>query len=198
MNIEGLDYNTQRERLVLPEYGRTVQTMIDQAVRMPDKAERQRRANAIVAAMERMYPHPQGQQDYRRKLWDHLAIMSRFSLDIDYPCDVSGARKIAEKPSPVPYPMTSIPVRHYGNLVLKSFEILKTMPDGAEYDELVRLTANQMKRDLAQWGHGSMDDRRVADDLARFTDGRVKLDPSHFVFERTAPKPAERRRRRKQ
>jgi len=174
-----------------------VQTMIDQTVEIADKAERQRRAGEIINIMERMFPHQTGQQEYRRKLWDHLAIMSHFRLDIDYPCDVSNAKKITEKPLPIPYPMTNIPVRHYGHLVLESFEKLKTMPDGAEYDELVRLTANQMKRDLAQWGHGSMDDRRVVDDLERFTGGRVKLDASHFVFENTTQKPTEKRRKKK-
>lgn len=197
MNIEGLDYNTQREHLVLREYGRTVQSMVDQAIEIPDKKERQKRANAIISIMERMFPHQSGQQDYRNKLWDQLAIMSDFRLDIDYPCDVSNAKKISDKPSPMPYSMTTIPVRHYGKMVFQMFERLKTMPDGAEYDELVRLTANQMKRDLIQWGHGSVDDEKVIADLARFTDGRVQLDPSRFVFEKSEQKQTEKRRKKK-
>lgn len=197
MNIEGLDYNTQREHLVLREYGRTVQNMVDQAIEIPDRRERQRRANEIINIMERMFPHQQGQQDYRAKLWDQLAIMSNFRLDVDYPFDVSNAKKISEKPAKVPYSTARIPVRHYGNMVMKTFEILKTMPEGNEYNELVRLTANQMKRDLAQWGHGSTDDEKVADDLARFTDGRVQLDTRSFVFEKNEQKSSDKRRRRK-
>ena len=74
-------------------------------------------------------------------------------------------------------------MRHYGRLIEELFEKLKSMPEGEERDELVRLTANQMKRDLASWGHGSMDDEKVADDLARFTDGKIQLDLSSFRFE---------------
>jgi hypothetical protein len=78
-------------------------------------------------------------------------------------------------------------MRHYGRLIEELFEKLKSMPEGEERDELVRLTANQMKRDLAAWGHGSMDDEKVADDLARFTDGKIQLDLSSFRFESITP-----------
>lgn len=119
-----------------------------------------------------------------KKLWDHLAIISGFKLDIDWPHDVSGAKKITTKPEPMAYPMARIPVRHYGKMMFEVFEQLKTMEPGAERDELVRQTANQMKRSLMQWSHGSADDEKVASDLARFTDGVVQLDLDTFVFER--------------
>ena len=83
MNIEGLDYNTQREKLVLPEYGREIQQMVDYAVGLKDRAERQRCAETIVAIMDRMFPENKGTEDHERKLWDHLALMSAFKLDID-------------------------------------------------------------------------------------------------------------------
>ena len=85
MNIEGLDYNTKREKLILPEYGREVQNMVDYAVSLPSKEERQRCAEAIVAIMDRMFPQNRDSADHVQKLWDHLAIMSNFKLDIDYP-----------------------------------------------------------------------------------------------------------------
>ena len=197
MNIEGLDYNTQREKLVMPEYGREVQSMIDYAVTLEDKEERKQCATAIVAIMERMFPQSAGTVDFRQKLWDHLAIMSGFKLDIDYPCDISKAGKITEKPAPVEYPMKKIPVRHYGSMMFKIFDKLKTMPDGPEYDELVRITANQMKRDLKQWSNGSADDEKVASDLAAYTGGRVQLDLDAFEFEKTAVRETERKRKRR-
>ena len=89
-----------------------------------------------------------------QKLWDHLALMSGFQLDIDYPYDVSMAAVIATKPEPLAYPMRDIPVRHYGNMMFEVFEKLKTMPAGAERDELVRINSIQMKRRLYQWSHG--------------------------------------------
>ena len=81
-------------------------------------------------------------------------------------------------------PQSNVRLRHYGKLVSELLEKLKDMPEGDEREELIRLTANQMKRDLVQWGHGSIDDEKVADDIARMTDGAVQLDLSHFTFER--------------
>lgn len=185
MNIKGLDYNTQRERLVLPEYGREIQQMVDYCIGIHDREERQRCARAIVAVMGRMMPRTQNINEHRQKLWDHLAIMSGFRLDIDYPCDITQAHKMLEKPKPMPYPMKRIPVRHYGNLMFEVFSLLKDMPAGAERDELSRLAANQMKRDLIQWGHGSSDNEKVASDIAGYTSGKVQLDLSSFKFDRT-------------
>ena len=184
MNIPGLDYNTQRERLILPQYGREIQNMVDYAMTLPTKEERQRCAEAIVAIMDRMNAQNRGNYDHMEKLWDHLALMANFKLDIDYPCDVSQALKIATKPEPVTYPMSKIPVRHYGKLLFEAFEQLKTMEHGERRDAFVRSVANQMKRSLMQWGHGSSDDEKVASDLARFTDGKIQLDLDAFKFER--------------
>ena len=185
MKIKGLDYNTQRERLVLPEYGREVQQMVDYCVSLKSRAERQRCANTIIAVMERMMPHTYENKDYRQKLWDHLALMSGFQLDIDYPCDITEAQKMLQKPAPMRYPMKRIPVRHYGNMMFEVFELLKNLPNGAERTELTRLAANQMKRDLVLWGHGSSDDEKVASDLADYTDGKIQLDLETFKFDRT-------------
>ena len=197
MNIEGLDYNTQREKLVLPEYGREVQSMVDYAVALTNRADRQRCANAIVAIMKRMFPQPAETEGYERKLWDHLALMSDFKLDIDYPYDIEEARAIQSKPSPMPYPMKRIPVRHYGSMMFEIFEKLKELPDGHEREELIRLAANQMKRVLVLWGHGSSDDEKVASDLANFTDGKVQLDLDSFKFDKIEVKEQERRRGRR-
>ena len=93
MNIEGLDYNTQREKIILPEYGREIQKMVDYAVGLPDKEERQACAESIISIMDRMTSHSRESEDHNRKLWDHLAIMSDFKLDIDYPYDVNEAKK---------------------------------------------------------------------------------------------------------
>jgi len=198
MNIEGLDYNTQREKLVLPEYGREVQKMVEHAITLPEKSERQRCAETIVGIMARMYPQNRESADYKQKLWDHLALMSNFKLDIDYPYDVTQALKITTKPEPVSYPNTKIPVRHYGKMMFEMFEKLKTMKPGKERDTLVRIVANQMKRSLLLWSHGSCDDEKVASDLARYTDGKIQLDLGSFKFakinEREFAEPKRRRR----
>lgn len=184
MNIEGLDYNTQREKLVLPEYGREIQSMVDHAVGIKDRAERQHCAESIIAIMDHMFPDGADAEEHHRKLWDHLAIMSGFKLDIDYPFAVKQAEDIAKRPDPMDYPKTRIPVRHYGSMMFELFDRLKNMEPGKERDELVKLTANQMRRDLAQWSHGSCDEEKVAADLARFTDGKFHLDLKNFKFEK--------------
>jgi len=196
VNIEGLDYNTQREKLILPEYGREVQKMVDHAITIEDRTERQHCAETIVQIMGKMLPQ-NNNEDHEQMLWDHLALMSGFKLDIDYPYDVTQALKIASKPEPLGYPMTNIPVRHYGKMMFEVFEHLKTMPEGPERDELVRITANQMKRSLMQWSHGSADDEKVASDLARFTDGVIQLDLSTFKFEKINERELKETRRKK-
>ena len=184
MDIKGLDYNTKRETLLLPEYGREIQRMVDYAIGCPTRDERNACANTIVRMMGTKVPNATETNDGVRALWDHLYIMGRGQLDIDWPYDMSEAVKITQKPQPMPIRKNHVKLRHYGHLVEECFDILKNMPNGRERDKLIYLTANQMKRDLAIWGRGTMDDERVADDLARFTDGCVQLDINNMPLER--------------
>ena len=184
MDIKGLDYNTKRETLLLPEYGREIQRMVDYAIGCPTRDERNACANTVVRMMGTKVPNATETNDGVRALWDHLYIMGRGQLDIDWPYDMSEAVKITQKPQPMPIRKNHVKLRHYGHLVEECFDILKTMPNGRERDKLIYLTANQMKRDLAIWGRGTMDDERVADDLARFTDGCVQLDINNMQLER--------------
>ena len=161
--------------------------MVDVAVGLPDKDERLRCAKTIVKLMETKVPQIRENADYKQTLWDHLYLMSGKQLDIDWPYDVSDAEKIHSKPQPMGLPQGDIRLRHYGQLVKELWDRLKTMPEGEERDELARLTANQMKRDLVQWGHGSIDDEKVADDLANYTDGVIQLNLNQFSFERYIP-----------
>ena len=199
MNIKGLDYNTQREKLVMPEYGREIEKMVEVAVGLPTKEERMRCARSIIRQMEFKNPQVRDSHDYQQTLWDHLYLMSHKQLDIDWPYDVSEAEKILSKPQPMAHPKSDeqAHLRHYGRLLTEVFEKLKTMPEGAERDELVRITANQMKRDLVTWGHGSMDDEKVADDLARSTDSKIQIDLSSFRFERIDMAAANESKRKK-
>ena len=187
MDIKGLDYNTQRQPLLLPEYGREIQKMVEYACELPTKEERLKCAMTIIRQMENKNPQLMENADYEQTLWNHLYLMSHRELDIDWPYDVSEADKILSKPDPMPLPDGHIKLRHYGHLVEELLELLKTMPEGEEYDALVSKTANQMKRDLVLWGHGSAEDERVADDLARYTNGKIQLDLSTFKFDKVSP-----------
>jgi hypothetical protein len=199
MDIQGLDYNTQREKLLLPEYGREIQKMVDYAVSLPSRDERLKCARSIVRMMLTKVPQIRDNANYEQTLWDHLYLMSGKQLDIDWPFDVSGAEKIHAKPQPIPLPQNRIRMRHYGRLVEELLEKVKEMPAGDERNELVRQLANQMKRDLLTWGHGSADDEKVADDLARLTNGVIQLDLGRFKFGKVTAITAEegKRSRRK-
>ena len=184
MDIKGLDYNTQREKLLMPEYGREIQKMVDYAVSLPSREERLNCAKSIIKMMLTKVPQISDNADYQQTLWDHLYLMSGKRLDIDWPFDVSNAEKIHSKPAPIPLPQNRIRLRHYGRLVEELLEKLRMMPDGPERNTLVCQTANQMKRDLLTWGHGSADDEKVANDLYVLTDGVIQLDLGNFKFER--------------
>jgi hypothetical protein len=197
MNIKGLDYNTQREKLIMPEYGREIQKMVEYACELPTKEERNRCASAIIRQMETRNPQLKANDNYEQTLWDHLYLMSHRELDIDWPFDVSEADKILSKPSPMKLPTSHLRLRHYGHLVEQLLEKLETMPEGEERDELAKATANQMKRDLVNWGHGSMDDERVASDLARLTNGKIQLDLGHFKFNKVAADSSKKTKKKK-
>ena len=186
MVIKGLDYNTQREKLVMSEYGREIQKMIEIACELPTKEERLKCAQTIVKLMETKNPQLKENDDFEQTLWNHLYLMSHRELEIDWPYDISEADNILTKPQPMTLPKEGVRLRHYGRLVEELFAKLKVMPAGEERDALVSYTANQMKRDLALWGHGSMDDERIASDLARYTDGVIQIDLNTFRFDKVS------------
>ena len=132
MKTNGLDYNTKREELVLPEYGREIQNMVDHAISIPDKKERLRCAHTIVKMMATKAPQMLDDEDYYKTLWDHLYLIGRKKLDIDWPYDISNAEHILQKPEPMAIPgkTYSIRFRHYGRLVEELVEKLKEMEPG--------------------------------------------------------------------
>jgi hypothetical protein len=176
-----MDYNTQRKQLILPEYGRGIQNMVDYAVSIPDREERQQCANTIISIMGSMFPHLRDVSDFNHKLWDHLAIMSDYKLDIDYPYEIMPHQKDI-KPEPMPYPMKRIRSRHYGYYVENLLSELENMEDGEEKDALTGMVANLMKNDLYYWNNDAVDEGKIASDIARYTHNKVHLDLNTFVF----------------
>ena len=197
MDIKGLDYNTQRDKLVMSEYGREIQKMIEIACELPTKEERLSCAQTIVKLMETKNPQLKENDDFEQTLWNHLYLMSHRELEIDWPYDISEADNILTKPKPMAPPKESVRLRHYGRLVEDLFAKLKVMPEGEERDALVSYTANQMKRDLALWGHGSMDDERIASDLARYTDGVIQIDLDTFRFDKVSGNEEKKNKKKK-
>lgn len=172
----------------LPEYGRSIQNMVDHALTIEDRAERQRCANTIINIMGSMFPHLRDVPDFKHKLWDHLAIMSDFKLDIDYPYEIIRKDNLDTKPDSIPYSNTKILYRHYGRtlevLIKKAIEF----PEGDERQNLIALICNHMKKDYLAWNKDTVDDRKIADDLAELSDGKLQLTEniSRLMAERMA------------
>lgn len=166
----------------MPEYGRSVQEMISYAVTIADKEERQRCAETIFSIMRNMQLQCCELPDYKHRIWNHIAYISKYKLDVVYPCPIIRLGEEAEKPRPMPYPMKKISQRHYGYFLEELMRRLAVMPEGEQRDELLALTANQMKQSLFNWNRDVMDEAKVAGDIARYTSGRVKLDLSSFRF----------------
>lgn len=164
----------------MPEYGRGIQNMVEYALTIQDRAQRQLCARTIVTIMGNMFPHLRDVPDFKHKLWDHLAIMADFKLDIDYPYEITSRASVGSRPAPLAYPMKNIRYRHYGYLLETLLKRLMEMPEGEERDELALLVAGQMKRSLVNWNKDGMDDEKIAQDIAAYTHGTVQLDAERF------------------
>ena len=173
MNIEGLDYNTQREKLALPEYGREIQRMVDHAKTLPDKKERQRCAQTIVAIMAKMKNKSSDEAEFKKKLWNHLAAMADYELDIDYPYEIEKMSDRSSDRQRIAYPQHPIGKRHYGAIIEALAKKLTEIEDADEREQLTRMVANQMKRSLGRWNKDSMSEEKVLDDLATLTNGKA-------------------------
>lgn len=170
-----MDYNSNRKHLVLPEYGRNVQKMVDFALTVEDREERNRVAKSIIAIMGNMYPHLRDVSDFRHKLWDHLAIMSDFKLDIDSPFESPTKEKLAEKPEKVPYNNQRIRYRHYGktieSLIAKAVEI----EESEEKEALILMIANHMKKSFINWNKDSVPDDKIFEDIVELSGGKLTV-----------------------
>ena len=159
----------------LPEYGRSVQNMVDHALTIEDREERQRCANTIVNIMGGMFPHLRDVPDFKHKLWDHLAIMSDFKLDIDYPFEIVKREELEMKPGKIAYPDKAIRYRHYGRFLESMIKKLSEMEEGEEKQALLQLLAVQMKKNLNNWNKEGIEDQKIVDDLREYSNGTIDL-----------------------
>lgn len=170
-----MQYNTQQKRMPLPEYGRSIQNMVNHALTIQNRAERQRCANTIINIMGNMFPHLRDVPDFKHKLWDHLAIMSDFKLDIDYPYEIIRRDNLNTKPEMIPYPCTKIRYRHYGRTLEVLIKKAVEFPEGDAKRNLIALICNHMKKDFMTWNKDTVDDRKIAEDLAEFSNGKLQM-----------------------
>lgn len=194
-----LIYNSQLKKLVLPEYGRNIQQMVDHCLTLSDREQRNRCAFTIVAIMDNMFPELRKEADYKQKLWDHLAIMSDFKLDVDYPYPVVQRERLDTKPEAVPYQLVPIRYRHYGKIIERMIERATQYPEGDERDALVMLLANHMKKSICQISNEVVEDAKIFNDLAHYSHGAIVLNPAtHALHEfQIAPVPQQGKKKKK-
>ena len=173
----------------MPEYGRGVQMMVDMAVQIEDREERQRCAQTIVKIMSGLLPSTASRDDDEHRLWNHLARIANYKLDIDYPVNIVPQEEVQAHPAPLPYPMKHIKRRHYGYLVEQVLDYAKTVEDEEQRRLITECVANQMKQDLFIWNRDSMDNELVAQDIERYSGGALHLDLDNFTFEAVGESP---------
>lgn len=173
-----LQYNTKKSALPMPEYGRNVQQMVDHCLTLESRDERNACARAIVDTICRLNPQLRTNPEWRAKLWDHLAIMSDFKLDIDYPSEPVTPETLTSRPAKVEIPQHRIPKRVYGANILKMIEAAKAMdPADPDREMLVMLLANHMKKLLLSENPEAATDARIFADLAQLSEGHILLNP---------------------
>jgi hypothetical protein len=176
-----MQYNTQKEKLLLPEYGRNIQNMVDHCVAIADPEERRRCAYAVIDIMGNLFPHLRDVNNFKHILWDHLAIMSDFQLDIEYPYEVIKKEDLYSAPGHLDYSRPTMRYRHYGKILERMVKIAANMEEGEQRKQLIRMLLAQMKRSYSQWNKEA-DDEKIFHDLRDLSKGKIDLNSSHYTI----------------
>ena len=181
--IRMIPYNTGMEPLLLAEYGRNIQNLVDFCVGIPDREERTRCAHAIADIMTILFPALKKDPNDRKKIWDHINIMSRFELDIDFPVDVIRAEEANPTPEPIPYSNSrEIIFRYYGKHIQEMVRTVADMEDSEERFNLIGVIANHMKKLMLAHNKEAVSDMKVLNDLRFISDGRIDLQPGDIYL----------------
>lgn len=170
-----LEYNTERPHLNIPEYGRHIQKMVDQAVAMEDRTERNKVAKAIIAVMGNLNPHLRDVPDFQHMLWDQLFIISDFKLDVDSPFPIPSKEELAGRPGPLKYPQNFPKYRFYGNNIKRMIDVATSWEDGDKKDGLILTIGNHMKKCFLNWNKDTVEDDVIFKHLFELSDGKINL-----------------------
>ena len=169
-------YNSNRPHLVIPEYGRNIQHMVEYAITLSDREERNKCVRAIISVMGQLFPHLRDIEDFNHKLWDHLHIMSGFRLDVDSPYPNPDREHLASKPERLRYPQNSIRFGHYGHYVQLMIDKCSAMDEGQERSDFMLSIANLMKYNATNWNRNVVHDDVIRKDLHSMSAGKLRLD----------------------
>ncbi len=171
---------SKREELILPEYGRNIQNMVQYALTIEDREERMHCARTIINTMGNLFPYLRDVNDFKHKLWDHLAMMSGFKLDIDYPYEIHKDEIMQFKPEHIPYKVSKIHYLHYGRTLEQMIDKAVAYPEGEQRNNLISLIANHMKKCFLTWNKEIVDDEKIFKDLYELSGGKLKLTQDSF------------------
>jgi hypothetical protein len=173
-----LEYNTERGKLLISEYGRIIQKMIKVAVDEPNKEKRQLIANEIIKLMGQLNPHLRDVADYKHKLWDHLFVMSDFKLDVDSPYPIPTPETIKAKPDPMGYSQSRIKFRFYGKIVPKMIERVSELEEGQFRTSYINAIGSFMKMSSKAWNLEMLNDEEVMAHLENMSGGKIAISES--------------------
>ncbi|HRY33657.1 MAG TPA: DUF4290 domain-containing protein [Bacteroidales bacterium] len=170
-----MEYNTRRTHLIIPEYGRNIQKMVDYAISIEDRERRTNIAKTIIQIMTQINPLVKESTDYKQKLWDHLYIISDFKLDVDSPFPMPSPEDLNQKPEKVPYGSKTFKYGYYGKNLEKIISKISEMEEGPERDSLVNVLANNMKKAYLTWNRDTVADEVIYEHLHELSAGRLKV-----------------------
>ena len=193
-SVNNLEYNTERLKLIIPEYGRHFQKMVDHAVSIEDDAERNKVAQAIISVMGNLQPHLRDVPDFQHKLWDQLFIMSDFKLKVDSPFPLPEKEVLEQRPDPLEYPQNHPKYRFYGNNIKRMIDVAISWEAGDMRSGLEYAIANHMKKCYLNWNKDTVDDKVIFNHLFELSDGKIDLasrgealtDSGQFLKNKTA------------
>ena len=170
-----MQYNTEKDHLIIPEYGRHVQQMVDYAITVEDKEKRQKVAQAIIEVIGNLNPHLRDVPDFKHKLWDHLFLMSDFKLDVESPYPMPTKETFEEKPKTLEYPQKNIKYRYYGKTIMNMIDAVVGLEEDENRPQLIKALANHMKKSYLNWNKDSVEDQVILNHLEELSNGKLKL-----------------------
>ncbi len=176
--VAQIEYNTERTKLIIPEYGRHIQKMVDQAIAIEDKQERNKIAKSIIAVMGNLNPHLRDVPDFQPMLWDQLFIISDFKLDVDSPFPIPSREELMERPEPLKYPQNFPKYRFYGNNIKRMIDVAISWEEGDKKEGLILTIANHMKKCFLNWNKDTVEDDVIFAHLYELSDGKINLKNS--------------------
>lgn len=176
-----LDYNTQREKLNMPEYGRHVQKMVEYVASLPDKEKRNEQIQSVIQVMGTLNPQLRDINDFKHKLWDHVQVISDFKIDIDSPYPTPTRESLSTAPNPIPLQKTPVKAAHYGRNIQNMIEVIARREDDEIKTHMIKTLASYMKQQYLIWNKDSVTEETIFNDIYKLSDGRITVPESVHI-----------------